>query len=118
MPVWNLPVGQTTTQRVLQYPVVILVVTADYAHCVGPTVGMSTKQLSGRGWAVGAMCQPGVGLPITGQPVCEATDRVLELSQVPGLLGRRLTAGIRAAMAKDPASAEAQASAVAHLSRR
>lgn len=115
LPVWDLPKGQTTTQRVLQYPVVVLVVTADYAQCVGPTLGMSTKELSGRGWAVGAMCQPGTGSLITGRPVSEVTDRVVGLSEVLGLPGARLAAEIRATMAEDPADPEAQAQAVAHL---
>jgi AraC-like DNA-binding protein len=115
LPVWDLPPGVTTAQRVLQYPVVIVVVTADYAHVVGPSTGLSTRHLSGRGWAVGAMCQPAAGVMITGAPVSRLTDQVLDLAEAPGLAGARLTTDVRAAMAADPADSTAQGAAVALL---
>ena len=46
LPVWDLPAGRTTVQRVLQYPVVMIVVTADYARCIGPSTGLSTQELT------------------------------------------------------------------------
>ena len=76
LPVWDLPAGRTTVQRVLQYPVVMIVVTADYARCIGPSTGLSTQELGGRGWAVGAMGQPATGALVLGRPVSEITDRL------------------------------------------
>ena len=47
MPVWSLPDGQVSVQRVLQYPVCLIVVSADYALLVGPSSGLSTQELTG-----------------------------------------------------------------------
>src|SRR3954454_3322987 len=44
MPVCSLPDGVTSTQRVLQYPVCLVVVSADYALLVGPSTGLSTQE--------------------------------------------------------------------------
>ena len=49
-------------QRVLQYPVCLLVVAHDYALLVGPSTGLSTQELTGSGWALGTMLQPAAGL--------------------------------------------------------
>src|SRR5689334_20873420 len=61
MPVWSLPDGRRSVQRVLQYPVCLLVVAHDYALLVGPTNGLSTQELTGSGWALGTMLQPAGG---------------------------------------------------------
>ena len=39
IPVWSLPEGSRSVQRVLQYPVCNLVIEASYAIVVGPTTG-------------------------------------------------------------------------------
>lgn len=106
VPVWDLPEGFATTQRVLQYPVCQLVIASDYAQLVGPRVGLSTKTLSGRGWAFGAMLQPAVGALLLGGPMTELVDRDLDLSDVPALPARLVTA-VRGALA-DPADPRAQ----------
>lgn len=111
VPVWSLPEGQTSVQRVLQYPVCQLVVAPDYAHLVGPRVGMSTKELSGSGWAFGAMLQPAAGAPLLGGPVGALVDRDLDLDQVPGLAGAQVVRRVRRLLAGDPADGPAQAAA-------
>ena len=115
LPVWDLPAGRTTVQRVLQYPVVMIVVTADYARCIGPSTGLSTQELRGRGWAVGAMGQPATGALVLGGPVSAITDRFVDLDAVPGLDGPGLTAGIRTAMADAPDTESSQRAVVDHL---
>src|ERR1700712_2011757 len=64
MPVWSFPAGQTSVQRVLQYPVCLIVVSATYALLVGPSPGLSTTELAGSGWALGTMLQPAAGLAL------------------------------------------------------
>ena len=107
MPVWSLPDGHTSVQRVLQYPVCLVVVSADYALLVGPTTGLSTQRLEGRGWAVGTMLQPAAGQALAGGPVSRLTDATVPLDD------DALTGRIRAAMAPDPGDGARQREAVA-----
>ncbi|GAA1795370.1 helix-turn-helix domain-containing protein [Nocardioides hankookensis] len=79
MPVWSLPDGASSVQRVLQYPVCLVVVAEDYALLVGPTSGLSTQELSGSGWALGTMLQPAAGIALLGEPVGNLTDRAVPL---------------------------------------
>ena len=79
MPVWSLPDGTSSVQRVLQYPVCLVVVSDDYALLVGPTSGLSTQELSGSGWALGTMLQPAAGIAMLGEPVGNLTDRAVPL---------------------------------------
>jgi AraC-like DNA-binding protein len=113
LPVWSLPPGQSTVQRVLQYPVCLVVVSADYAHVVGPTTGLSTRELAGEGWAAGVMLQPAAGTLLLGGPV--AADSVREVTSLDTVDGESLVAEVRAAMAPAPAEAAGQQRAVAAL---
>ena len=112
LPVWDLPAGQVTVQRVLQYPVVVLVIGPDAAVCVGPSTGLSTQELSGNGWAVGVLCQPAAGALLTGAPVRALVDRAVDLTGVAGLDGDALATGVRSVMAPDPADPDARLRAV------
>lgn len=102
LPVWDVPEGERSPQRVLQYPVCLVVVSNTYARFYGPTSALSTTALEGTGWAVGVMLQPAAGLLVTGRPVRELTDRVVDLGAVPSLDPTRLVAGVRAAMTDAP----------------
>lgn len=117
MPVWSLPDGATTVQRVLQYPVCLVVVSDSYARLYGVRTGLSTVELRGTGWALGAMCQPAAGRMLVGGPVSLLTDRFVDLAEAPGLDGAGLTARIRAAVADAPQDAERRRAAVACLER-
>ena len=77
LPVWSLPLGQVSVQRVLQYPVCLLVISPTYALLVGPSTGLSTQELTGEGWALGAMFQPAAGLALVGGPVEQLTDATI-----------------------------------------
>ena len=113
IPVWSVPPGHEAQQRVLQYPVSLLVVARDYARFYGVVPGLSTTTLSGNGWAVGVMCAPAAGALIAGGSMSAYTDRYVDVTDVLGAAGRRLTARVRAAMADDPHSPRAHGDAMA-----
>jgi len=106
MPVWSLPAGQVSVQRVLQYPVCLVVVSADYALLVGPSTGLSTQQLEGRGWALGTMLQPAAGQALAGGPVSRLADATVPLDD------DALTGRIREAVGDDPDDPDRQQAAV------
>ncbi len=74
LPVWSLPPGQVSVQRVLQYPVCQIVIADDCAELVGPQTGLSTQDIEGTGWAVGTMLQPAAGFALAGGSVDRLTD--------------------------------------------
>ncbi len=113
IPVWSVPPGQESVQRVLQYPVCLLVVTPDYARFHGVVSGLSTTTLDGDGWAVGVMLTPAAGALVAGGPVAPYTDRWVGIDEVLGEAGSRLATRVRAAMAADPHSPAAHAAALA-----
>lgn len=114
IPVWQVPPGQVYTQRVLQYPVCLMVVTAAYARFYGPASGLAGTPLSGDGWAAGVMFEPAAGALLTGVQVSRWTDRHVEWADLFGPAGESLAAQIRAAMTVEPAAAQAQSAVVEH----
>ncbi len=113
LPVWSLPPGRTTVQRVLQYPVCLLVVAHDYARVVGPTTGLATTELAGEGWAAGAMLQPAAGSLLLGRQV--VPDTVVDVASLATIDGAALIDEVRAAMAPSPSDPAHQQRAVAAL---
>lgn len=112
IPVWSLPPGQATVQRILPYPVCQLVIAGDYAHLVGPASGLATKRLSGTGWAVGAMLQPAAGALLHGGPVTDLRDRVRDLTTIRRLpVAPDLIRAVRDAMGPEPTDPSRQARA-------
>ena len=113
LPVWSLPPGRSTVQRVLQYPVCLVVVSDDYARVVGPTTGLSTQELSGEGWAAGVMLQPATGSMLLDGPV--TADSVRDVESLEILDGAALVAEVRAAMGPAPGEPASRQRAVAAL---
>ncbi|SDN21009.1 transcriptional regulator, AraC family [Nocardioides szechwanensis] len=113
LPVWSLPPGQSTVQRVLQYPVCLIVVAPDYARLVGPTTGLSTQELAGEGWAAGVMLQPAAGALLLDGPVLP--DTATDLAALKTIDGPTLVAKVRAAMAPAPSDPDRQALAILAL---
>jgi len=111
LPVWSLPPEEVSVQRVLQYPVCLVVVAHDYARVIGPTTGLSTRELAGSGWAVGVMLQPAAGSLLLGGPIT-ITDASLDLESVPTLDGAPLVAEVRSAMRADPSEVATQKRAI------
>lgn len=112
---WQLPDGEVWTQKVLQYPICLIVVSTDYARFYGVRTGLSTVELSGDGWVVGTMLQPAAGRLLWQRPVSQLTDRHVDLAEVPGLGARRLTAEVRAAMTPDPSDPDRHATAISRM---
>jgi AraC-like DNA-binding protein len=75
VPTWDVPDGRPAVQRVLQYPVCLVVVADSYARFYGVAPGLSTTTLRGTGWAVGVMLQPAAGALLTGGSVAAWTGR-------------------------------------------
>lgn len=115
IPVWRFPDGGVRTQKVLQYPVCLIVVSSDYARFYGVRTGLSTVELSGHGWAFGTMLQPAAGRLLWGGPVSQLTDRWVDVDDVPGLAAAGLTTRMRATIAPDPSSPSRHADAIASL---
>ena len=112
IPVWSVRPGEEAPQRVLQYPVCLLVVAHDDARFYGVVPGLSTTRLTGDGWAVGVMLAPAAGALLLRRPVADVTDRHVELTEVLGAGGARLVERVRSAMSPDPHSPPAHAAAV------
>lgn len=115
IPVWDIPPGEVHTQKVLQHPICLIVVSLTYARFYGVRTGVSTVELSGDGWAVGTMLQPAAGRVLWGRPVSELTDRHVDLDDVHGLSGADLVRRIRAAMAPGPSERMRHAEAIGHV---
>jgi AraC-like DNA-binding protein len=113
MPIWSLPDGHTSEQRVLQYPVCLVVVSHTYALLVGPTSGLSTQELTGSGWALGTMLQPAAGLALAGGSVDRLTDTALPLDRAGGVDGAAFEAAVREGIGDDPDDPDRQQAAVA-----
>jgi hypothetical protein len=75
IPVWWVPPGKESPQRVLQYPVCLFVVSRDYARFYGVVAGLSSTTLAGDGWAVGVMLAPAAGHLVTGTPPRRTSGR-------------------------------------------
>ena len=112
LPVWALPPGASTVQRVLQYPVCLLVVSHDYARMIGVQTGLGRQELTGAGWALGVMLQPAAGEMLLRRPVSTLTDAFVDLTEVPGVDGAAVVAGVRRLLAPDPTAEEAHRDAI------
>ncbi|MEX5256619.1 helix-turn-helix domain-containing protein [Kocuria arenosa] len=68
IPEWDLPAGERAEQLVLGYPASNVVVEPQGVALHGPTSRASTRVLTGRGWAVGALLRPAGVLLFTQHP--------------------------------------------------
>lgn len=116
VPLWSLPAGHESVQRVLQYPCALIVVTDEYARFYGVGTGLSTTTLRGDGWAVGALLQPAAGSLLAGD-MSELTDRHVELAELFGSDGAALASAVRAEMHPPggPHTVSAHHAATAHI---
>ncbi|AIY01870.1 Transcriptional regulator, AraC family [Arthrobacter sp. PAMC 25486] len=58
IPEWDIAPGRVSRQQLLAYPACNLVVQPDGMELSGPTTRVSHQDLSGTGWAVGALLKP------------------------------------------------------------
>ncbi len=78
VPEWDVDPGRTSRQHVVGYPGCNLVVDSrqgGFVGFAGPTTRASHQDLTGRGWAVGALLQPAPSPPSapTRRPTATAT---------------------------------------------
>ena len=113
MPSWDLAPGVTSEQRSLQYPVCLLVISTDYDRLLGPTSGLATKTLAGRGWACGVNLTPGAGRVLARVDVSTLVDDGLDLRAIDTFDGAALAARVHELMGPDPRDPGRQADASA-----
>jgi AraC-like DNA-binding protein len=102
IPVWEMQNDVVQTQRVLQYPVCLLVIASDYERFYGVVTGLSTVELSGSGWAFGVTLQPGAGRLVWERSISTLTDRFVPITDLPNHHFRLLPAHVRKIMNEDP----------------
>lgn len=122
VPVWSLPAP--STQRTLQHPVCLLVVSNTYARFYGVVPGTSAVTLEGTGWAMGVMFTPAAGELLLAGPMSTVVDGWVDLTTLSPAhpLARLdpdgLVADVRAAMEPDPHAPAAHARAIAAVEAR
>src|SRR5690606_6792318 len=62
VPIWAVAPGRSSRQHIAGYPALNLVVQQDGVELSGPTTRASHRDLTGRGWAVGALLRPAAAL--------------------------------------------------------
>ena len=112
IPVWSVPPGREAPQKVLQYPVCLMVVTPEYARFYGVVSGLSSTTLTGDGWAVGLMFAPAAGYLVARRPVAVFTDRFVDVAEVLGDAGDALAERVRGVMQDAPTSPDAHRAAM------
>ncbi|MFK0009105.1 helix-turn-helix domain-containing protein [Paenarthrobacter sp. NPDC090520] len=68
IPEWDIEPGRTSRQHVIAYPACNLVVGLERVDFAGPTTRVGHQDLSGRGWAVGALLRPAAVPLFTADP--------------------------------------------------
>ncbi|MEV6595508.1 helix-turn-helix domain-containing protein [Actinoplanes sp. NPDC051346] len=68
IPEWDIQPGRTLRQHVIAYPALNLVVEGDSVELGGPATRVSHRDLTGTGWAVGALLRPAAVPHFTADP--------------------------------------------------
>jgi AraC-like DNA-binding protein len=68
IPEWDIDPGHTSRQHLIAFPTSNLVVQKDLVEFAGPTTRRSHRDLTGRGWAVGALLRPAAVPRFTADP--------------------------------------------------
>lgn len=84
IPEWDIAPGRTSRQQLLAFAACNLVVQAHGVELSGPATRVSHQDLTGRGWAVGALLRP-AAVPLFTHDPAELRDTQLPLA-LPGLL--------------------------------
>lgn len=109
IPEWDIEHGRTSRQHLIGFPACNLVVEDAVTGISGPTTHASHRDLTGRGWAVGALLRPAAVPDLVGDPVpARDTYREVELSD--------LSAAVRAAMDADAPAGERHRDAITAFS--
>jgi AraC-like DNA-binding protein len=68
IPEWQIEPGRSSRQHLIAFPACNLVVGPDGVTLAGPTTGSSHRDLTGTGWAVGALLRPAAVPHLTADP--------------------------------------------------
>ncbi|MDN5790913.1 MAG: helix-turn-helix transcriptional regulator [Micrococcales bacterium] len=94
IPEWDLAPGRVSRQDIVSYPASNLVVEKDLVGLAGPTTRASHRDLTGRGWAVGALLRPAAVPAFTDDPTSLRDGYVaLELPDLHDSVAAAMTAG-------------------------
>lgn len=92
IPEWDIEPGRVSRQELIAYPACNLVVEPSGVTLSGPTTRLSTRELAGRGWAVGALLRPAAVPQLAGDPAALRDDqRVLEQPGLHAAVGAAIT---------------------------
>jgi AraC-like DNA-binding protein len=69
IPEWHLAPGRVSRQEIIAFPACNLVVESDLVGLAGPTTRCSSRDLTGHGWAVGALLRPAAVPHLVEDPV-------------------------------------------------
>lgn len=110
VPEWDLQPGRTSRQHIIGFPACNLVVESEQVTLTGPTTRAGYRDLTGRGWAVGALLRP-AAVPTVTDNVAALRDRsrVLEAPE--------LVATVKSAMDGPTSGAERRRLAILAVSR-
>jgi AraC-like DNA-binding protein len=80
IPEWDIEPGRTSRQQLIAFAACNVVIQRDRVEISGPTTRLSHQDLTGRGWAVGALLRPAAVPFFAGTPAAlRDTKRELEL---------------------------------------
>jgi len=92
IPEWDIAAGRVSRQELIAFPACNLVVEPELVGLAGPTTRRSFRDLSGRGWAVGALLRPAAVPHITADPAA-LRDRyeLLDLPELHSVVAAAMT---------------------------
>jgi AraC-like DNA-binding protein len=92
IPEWQIAPGRSSRQHLIAFPASNLVVEPDGVGLAGPTTRSSYRDLTGTGWAVGALLRPAAVPFLTDDPAAlRDTYRRLDLSALQVPVSRAMT---------------------------
>ncbi|UPW02925.1 hypothetical protein M1C57_14590 [Rhodococcus pyridinivorans] len=109
IPEWHIEPGRISRQHVIGYPACNLVVDGSATELSGPTTRVSYRDLTGKGWAVGALLRP-AAVPALAGNVASIRDgsRMIDTAD--------LTDAVRAALGGEGSGSARRQTAVAAFS--
>jgi AraC-like DNA-binding protein len=83
IPEWDIAPGRSSRQYLVAYPACNLVVQPEQVTLSGPTTRLSYRDLTGRGWAVGALLRPAAVPVFTDAPTdLRDSERLLDAPEL------------------------------------
>jgi AraC-like DNA-binding protein len=93
IPEWDIEPGRVSRQQVIAYPACNLVVEPAAVALSGPTTRLSSRELTGRGWAVGALLRPAAVPALVGDVAALVDgERMVDLPDLHATVSAAITA--------------------------